>query len=739
MLIVPVGALPASAEILIRRTCMPLLADDVEPIGDAVAIRCPDVPSRTLILSIPAPEGAWDPSEYVIIRVERDGTTTYLMTELVGENLIALTPGYGTFVLARLKEYWAPRLSGPDILVPGEVGTFATLSDWPLQMPEEAWSATAGTLLTQQGMQSAAVVALDQPDWGEVRHSFLATLSGVRWFGARNPAIVQGPEGYEGQPFKVSLSTDTPVTYAGREVTMLAKLHGAFEGPITWSWDFGDGESGGPVTTDEDVAVFELPAKRYDTEDPVTDYQVTVTARDALGSEVSGSASIRVFIMEYPYVLTIEGPLRLAWPGMGPGAVYTARATGQEPPHKYRLTLYPVVDRHTLDSGEALAQEFLFDQPGEHRIYGLATNIQDPNHRAWTTIRVLVGGREPLVAGLQFIPETGRPNEPIQALVLMRGGVLVVAGKKGGYSLTMDWGDGSPRQVGQDYGRDNSSLEMSYTSAVHTYSAPGTYTVSVEVCDATGWTAVASRGVTIAEPGATVSPTPTPTGTRPTATRTPTPTETDITPWPPPTDTHTPTPTYTNTPTNTPTPDQPGPGRLLVWVRQEPAVVNPHNAPLELAYTHPAVVGSITRMTASETRFTTREKYVYHGDMQYDLRITCDFHRPQLVLNPGSRYQVQANFSHQGLRACCGEGLGEQFWYAAQTGYEWIIDPREVLRYGPWSPTFTGTNEKKYMITAPPITHEGQTFDLYASLHNRPPCLVVWTYRAEYHGAPPPP
>ena len=49
MLIVPEGALPSSAEVLIRRTCMPLLADDVEPIGDAVAINCPDLPTRTLI------------------------------------------------------------------------------------------------------------------------------------------------------------------------------------------------------------------------------------------------------------------------------------------------------------------------------------------------------------------------------------------------------------------------------------------------------------------------------------------------------------------------------------------------------------------------------------------------------------------------------------------------------------------------------------------------------------------
>ena len=226
LLIVPKDALPSSAQVLVRLTCMPLLTSDVEAIGDAVAITCPDVPARTLILLIPAPEGATDPSEYVIIRVEPDGMTTYLMTELVGKDLVAWTPGYGTFVFARLKSYSGPNLSGPAILVPGEMGTFATLSDWPLLMRDETWSATAGTELIQQGMQSGAVVALEQPDWGEIRHSFLETWTGVRWFGARNPGITQAPEGYAGQPFKVSLSTLTPVTYAGREIRIGATLHG---------------------------------------------------------------------------------------------------------------------------------------------------------------------------------------------------------------------------------------------------------------------------------------------------------------------------------------------------------------------------------------------------------------------------------------------------------------------------------------------------------------------------------
>jgi len=434
---VPKGALPRSAQVLVRLTCMPLLSDGVEAIGDAVAITSTDVPSRALFLRLPAPEGATDPSRFVFIRVEPDGTTTFLMTWLRGKDLVAWTPGFGTFVAARLKSYSGPSLSGPAILVPGEVGTYATLSDWPLQMRDEIWSATAGTQLIRQGMQSGAVVALDLPDWGEIRHSFLETWAGVRWFGARNPSIMPGPEGYAGQPFKVSLSTLTPVTYAGRDVRIGATLHGAFEGPVTWSWVFGDGESGGPVTTEKDLAVYELPAKRYDAQGLVADYEVKVTAKDARGLEVLSSATIRVFLREFPYLLTLEGPLRLPWTGMGASATYTATAIGGKPPHSYELTLFPDDAQHALGTGEALAQDFLFDQPGEYRIFGLASDHGQPSDRAYATICVLVEGRESLSAGLQFRPEIGRPNESIDAIVLIRGGVLVVAGKKGGYTVRL--------------------------------------------------------------------------------------------------------------------------------------------------------------------------------------------------------------------------------------------------------------------------------------------------------------
>ena len=79
------------------------------------------------------------------------------------------------------------------------------------------------------------------------------------------------------------------------------------------------------------------------------------------------------------------------------------------------------------------------------------------------------------------------------------------------------------------------------------------------------------------------------------------------------------------------------------------------------------------------------------------------------------------------------EGEVRQLYKDIQKKFKWIIDPPTALHYFPWNPDFDGTARKRWMVTAPPISHVGETFDLYASLWNRPPLLVVWTYRAEYH------
>jgi uncharacterized Zn-binding protein involved in type VI secretion len=169
---------------------------------------------------------------------------------------------------------------------------------------------------------------------------------------------------------------------------------------------------------------------------------------------------------------------------------------------------------------------------------------------------------------------------------------------------------------------------------------------------------------------------------------------------------------------------------LLVWVRDDAAVTNANKDPLEVQSTEARFEGSFSKMTVNEIGFSTQERYVDHGNEYYNVTIKCDFDTPPLVLNPGLRYKIKANFSHSGTYKQGGEGLGEQFWYNSER--KGLIDPAAVLKYYPWSPSFDGTASKEWMLTAPPVS-KGATFKVFAGLWNRPPCNVTWTYRAEYH------
>ena len=81
---------------------MPVLPDDVKPVGAAFAIRAAAQPATPVALRLPIPAGVADPENLAIIRVETDGAITFLMTEVEGKELVAYTPGFSTFAIGQL-------------------------------------------------------------------------------------------------------------------------------------------------------------------------------------------------------------------------------------------------------------------------------------------------------------------------------------------------------------------------------------------------------------------------------------------------------------------------------------------------------------------------------------------------------------------------------------------------------------------------------------------------------------
>lgn len=166
----------------------------------------------------------------------------------------------------------------------------------------------------------------------------------------------------------------------------------------------------------------------------------------------------------------------------------------------------------------------------------------------------------------------------------------------------------------------------------------------------------------------------------------------------------------------------------LVWVRQEPAVVNANGDPLEYIAPDPRFEGTFDLYDVSETAISLETRYVDHGYEYYHVWLDSVFDRPPLVLNAPLRYKITAEFSHGGTVKEGADGVGAQLWYSSDYA---AIEPREVLAYYPWHPAFPGISRKEWMIEAPPISQEGQTFEVYAGWWNCAPCNVTWTYKAE--------
>jgi len=171
----------------------------------------------------------------------------------------------------------------------------------------------------------------------------------------------------------------------------------------------------------------------------------------------------------------------------------------------------------------------------------------------------------------------------------------------------------------------------------------------------------------------------------------------------------------------------------LVWVRQEPPIINVNNDPTDWVATEPRFLGSHGEYTVNETEITYHERWVDHGVEWYDVTLKTKFDRPPLVLNPPLRYKITATASHSGTHNY--GSIGYQFWYSSPYGA--VIEPNEVLGYHPFVDWWDGTSYKEWMINPSAILGEGDTFEMYAGWWNCPPCNVTWTYKAEPANAVP--
>ena len=769
----PPGALPPDAQIRTSLAKTPLLPDDVESVGDALAISATVQPVVPVALRLAVPAGVTDPTDLVIVRVEPNGSTTFLMSDVADNEVIAATPGFSTFLTARVPADQGVDLIGDAQLRQGEQSVYyiagsVRTEEGVLSVPRlqgTVWRILGSRATLVYTSDNAAIVQAGDREGFEILCSETIDYAhGRRWVGCRTLYVTGGAA--DKTP-KLTVNTWTPVVAAREPLRITAGLYGAFQTPIIWEWDFGDGTTG--RLTDSNDTRLELPSKRYTTRDLPRKFSVTVTATDANGVVASGGLDIRV--TDAPFRVALAGPQVLAWQEGGVTATYIALAADGETPYEYAWQL-PGGQPSSLAYTDAPDHWFIFPEPGGFRLEVVAHDFADKHAAAF--LPILVEGGEALTTRWLDLPTTAKPGVEVAANVQIRGGVLVVSGKKAGYTLQVDWGDGSPALWLENVGSDRTPSQGTAVPVAHTYTQPRTYTVRITAYDSTGALATEAREIVVAEAQA-VAPPPAPgPNTPPTAediasnTRSGEPVmitlkgaDADgdaltytIVQEPvhgtrsgdPPFLTYTPnsgfigTETFTYRVNDGQADSPPATVSVLVealrprWVREGEPLINATEpkAPLEYYgggstpgyFTEPRFEGKFTVYRLSETLIAVDDREVDHGYEYYNVTIETRFDAPPPAIIPGAVVTLTAAFASSGTVT---EGNpGAIFQYGADRGHSGIVQPAEPLSYAMVG--YAGPTAKTWTLTAPQ-GQPGDTFQVWAGWWNCPMCNVTWTYR----------
>lgn len=763
-LIVPEGALPKDAKVSAMATQMPPLPDDVKPVGDAFSLTASSQPSQPVILRLPIPAGAADPSSLVVIRVESDGAATFLMTEVDGSELVAATPGFSTFVIGELLPGQKVSLIGDVYLTPGQRAAFFPRLEPEVNVRDAKWSVSGNFTLVFESATSAIVQA-GKPGDGLLTYEFLDLARGRRWVGSHMLSSAPGAS-----EFEVSLITHTPLTYAGEDVTFAASAYGEFEGPITWSWDFGNGEQG-EQTTGAAVRNLELPLTRYTCSQDLgySLYIAKLTARDAMNREAGGG--LYVYVLRRSFQVALDGPQILAWQEGGVSAAYAATIHGGVSPYKYTWSL-PAAKPSTESRTDNAQQQFTFSEPGDYRLEVDVDDDAQGMTSAFLPIRIR--GGEALSARFLDLPATARPGDVITFNVQVRGGVLVVAGKKGGYTVVANWSDGGQPATAKGVGADRTPDQGAAVSLSHTWTEPKTYKVIVMAWDAAGRMTVAARDITVTDAAPTALPTAPKTNASPAAEDITTSTKagaavaitlkgadadgdkltysftrpangavTGTAPFL----TYTPAAGFSGADTFTyKVRDGQADSRTatvtitvegLQWVMVGAALINATDPKERLEYygggSQPdyfgeeRFMGKFTVYRLSETLIAMDDREVDHGYEYWNITYESRFDVPPAVLTPAQMVTLTVKLSASGSVT---EGMPPtvRFQYGTDRGHRGAIQPDGPVGYNPWFTDNPGVDNGSWTLTVPQ-GRPGDTFQVWAGWWNCAMCNVTWTYR----------
>ncbi len=787
-LVVPAGALPKGTKVDVVVTQMPVLPDDVEPVGEAIAITAAAQPSKPVMLRLPIPAGVADPAELVIVRVEPDGATTFLITQVEDRTLTAYTPGFSTYAIGKAK---AQRLilHGPTHLLPAQRAMFRVYDAMGMMFGTVArgfWQLSGPAKILHQNSTSVTIEASSEEVELQLIYECIDPGGGGRWWGSTRIVVSDDPGPGEGE-LRLSAYTQQAVVYADKEVRIRAEISGKYTPPITWRWDYGDGTPEATATTQKDERMLDLPPKVFAPKS-IGYYPVIIQAQDSAGR--SAWTEVLIHARAQATTLNVEGPLQIEWES--PGALRSYKATasigrntvlyGRDREYRFDWELLPQGDEHSATLYAAAAggnyatgSPFVFKEPGEHRLKVVLINAtRGEAVEGKVVLPIQVTGGQRLSGYVEDMPASARPDEQVSVKFQIRGGILVLAGKKSGYTVQVDWGDGSPLMVEKNVGAARTSSQGTAFALSHKWVRPDTYTVNFIAYDATGTSVRDARKITITDTASVVSPSTPTTNTPPVAedistsaksggtvpitlkgtdadgdtltyslaTRPANGTLTGVAPFL----TYKPklgfsgTDTFTYKVRDGKAASPAATVRIVVeglqWVRVGETLINATNpkAPTEYYgggktpgyFGEERFTGKFTIYRLSETLIAMDDREVDHGTEYWNITIESRFDTPPPVLTPGQVVPLSVKFSGS---ASAKEGWtppGARFAYGTDKESRGIIQPADPLYFSPADPN--GPDSKTWTLTVPQGT-PGKTFQVWAFWWNCEVCNVVWTYR----------
>ncbi len=510
----------------------PTLPANVSIIGDAIAVEADPselaIPAR---VTLPLPSPIDNPEQLYIAIVDKNGAAIMLIPEISDNEISALLPALTSFALVRVEPTsdagFRDTLDGKPELVVKETSIYRVVRNFPPagggedspagaqlkltpKQAQEQWRIYGDAMLLENNGLTAKVQAKAEPNMGSaiVTVLFINPSDGLRYLAGTEISISQpsDPQAL----FKTNLLTLQPLLDDSQQAAeFVAQVTDVATPPITWTWQYGDGETGGPVTTD--TLEFSLPSKRYKANNTQTsrEYVVEVTATDSTG--LSANARFPVVVAyaadqaaplaasincpPNPFAL-FDPPCSLRLDQASIDASYQANVTGGTPPYSYEWQISPLESQYMAGTDSHL---ITFNEPGDYR---LKLRVTDQNQQTLEITQPVVilgtplsitlnghsGNDDDLLRDPNNIPVPASKGNEITVNVNFQGGVLIASGQRGDYQLRFNWEDGDSTQIQliADPLPGSPPNEPRSLELAHTYTEQGYYFIRATVSDASG-------------------------------------------------------------------------------------------------------------------------------------------------------------------------------------------------------------------------------------------------------------